>query len=225
MTTIPIYLSVGFMLCVCYSLFILFSSTKFSWSIVLMIFCWIVAQGLLAWSGFYHDTETIPPRLVFVLGPLIISFIAVFNSKKGKLFLDQLNFKVLMWVHLVRLPIELILYGLFVHKALPEIMTFSGRNLDIVAAFIPFFIFFFGHDKKGLPRKKFLILVNSLGLVLLINIIFIAIFSTPYPFQLYGLEQPNLVVLNFPFVWLPSVVVPVVLLMHMASIRNLLKTK
>jgi hypothetical protein len=34
-------------------------------------------------------------------------------------------------------------------------------------------------------------------------------------------DQPNIAILYFPFVWLPSVVVPGVLLAHLVSLRKL----
>jgi hypothetical protein len=36
-------------------------------------------------------------------------------------------------------------------------------------------------------------------------------------------EQPNRAVLFFPFAWLPTVVVPLVLLAHLVTIKRLIK--
>jgi hypothetical protein len=42
-----------------------------------------------------------------------------------------------------------------------------------------------------------------------------------FPFQQFAFDQPNIAVLYFPFIWLPSCVVPLVLLSHLAAIRQL----
>lgn len=52
-----------------------------------------------------------------------------------------------------------------------------------------------------------------------------ALFSTPSPIQQFAFEQPNIAILNFPFSWLPTFIVPLVLFGHLASIRKLLKEK
>jgi len=58
-------------------------------------------------------------------------------------------------------------------------------------------------------------------LILLLNIVAIAILSAPSIFQQFGMEQPNLAIFQFPFVWLPSVVVPLVMFAHLVTIRRL----
>jgi len=45
--------------------------------------------------------------------------------------------------------------------------------------------------------------------------------SARTPFQQLAFDQPNIGVTLFPFVWLPSVVVPLVLVSHIAAIRQL----
>ena len=64
---------------------------------------------------------------------------------------------------------------------------------------------------------------KAIALGLLLNIVFIAIFSAPFSFQKFAFEQPNIAVLFFPFSWLPAFIVPVVLFCHLASIRQLIK--
>ena len=58
---------------------------------------------------------------------------------------------------------------------------------------------------------------------LLINIVATAVLSLPSPFQQQAFNQLNIAILYFPFVWLPSVVVPVVLLAHVSAIRQLIR--
>ena len=42
----------------------------------------------------------------------------------------------------------------------------------------------------------------------------------PLPIQRFGLAQPNVALFRLPFVFLPSVVVPIVLFSHLVSIRK-----
>jgi hypothetical protein len=44
----------------------------------------------------------------------------------------------------------------------------------------------------------------------------------PSPVQRLAFEQPNVALLHFSFGWLPAVLVPLVLLAHVAALRQLL---
>ena len=70
-------------------------------------------------------------------------------------------------------------------------------------------------------RRGILIAFNIVGFVLLANIVSIAILSLPSPIQQLAFEQPNGAVLHFPYIWLPSIVVPIVLYSHVASLWKL----
>jgi hypothetical protein len=66
---------------------------------------------------------------------------------------------------------------------------------------------------------------NVICLGLLFNIVINAILSAPFPIQRFAFDQPDVAVLYFPFTWLPCCVVPVVLLSHLAVLRQLLTGK
>jgi hypothetical protein len=148
--------------------------------------------------------------------------IGLFANSKGRQYIDNLDIKYLTILHVIRIPVELVLFWLFINKAVPRLMTFEGRNFDILAGLTAPFIFYFGIIKKQIGKRVILIW-NFVCLGLLINIIVNAFFSAPFPFQLFAFDQPNIAVLYFPFVWLPSCVVPLVLFSHLATIRHLIK--
>jgi hypothetical protein len=177
-------------------------------------------QTVLTLNDFY--SKTTQPRFLLLVAPAAIAIIALFSTSKGRSFLDQMNLPDLTILHTIRIPVELVLYYLFVVKAIPEIMTFEGRNLDIIAGITAPIVYYFGFKSNKIPAWG-LIFWNILCIGLLINIIVIAILSTKTPFQQFGFDQPNIAVTYFPFSWLPSVVVPLVLLSHLVSIRQLIK--
>lgn len=109
----------------------------------------------------------------------------------------------------------------FLHKSIPQLMTFEGRNFDIIAGLTAPVIYYFGYIKKVFP-KSVLLTWNIICLVLLLNIVVNAVLSAPTPIQQFAFDQPNTGVLYFPFVWLPGFIVPVVLLAHIVSIRSLI---
>jgi len=138
------------------------------------------------------------------------------------MFIDNMDVKMLTLLHAIRIPVELILFGLFINKTIPEAMTFEGRNFDILSGLTAPFIYYFGFVKKTLD-KKIILAWNFICLALLINIVATAILSAPFTFQKLAFDQPNIAILYFPFVWLPCCIVPIVFLSHLASIRQLHK--
>jgi hypothetical protein len=187
---------------------------------------WLVIQTILTLKNVYNaDTNSFPPKiLLFGILPTILTVIILFATKKGRKFIDSLPLKNFTYLNIVRIPVEIVLFWLFLNKAIPELMTFEGRNFDIIAGITAPFTAYFGLTKNKLSRQIILIW-NFVCLGLLLNIVVNALFSAPSPIQKFAFEQPNIAILNFPFSWLPTFIVPIVLFGHLTSIRQLLKQK
>ncbi len=191
--------------------------------IMLGLMVWLVLQAIIPLSGFYkNDLTIVPPRVFLGIVPTFITMILLFTTQKGRAFMDQLELGSYTFLSIVRIPVELCLYALALHQAIPELMTFEGRNFDILAGITAPFIAYFGWQKKSLS-KNIILVWNIISLGLLLFIVGNASLSIPGPMQRFGLDQPNIAILHFPFTWLPAFVVPVVMFSHFVSIRRLLK--
>lgn len=221
MENLPPYIHLIFTLTTILSIALFYKSTKNSKTTLFILLIWLAIQSAIGLSGFYTVTDTIPPRfLVLVLPPLLV-IIGLFSTSKGRQYIDRLDTKTLTILHVIRIPVEIVLFWLFVNKTVPELMTFEGRNFDILSGITAPIVFYFGYVRKQLSTKVILIW-NFICLGLLINIVVNAVLSTPFPFQKFAFDQPNIAVLYFPFNWLPSCIVPLVLLSHLVIIRQLL---
>jgi hypothetical protein len=221
MDNLPSYIYLAFGLTLFLAIFLFYKATNYSKTFLTIITVWITAQTILGLSGFYKIANTIPPRFALLLLPPLVMTIVLFNSKNGKQFIDNLKVNTLTLFHIIRIPVELVLFWLFVHKAIPGLMTFEGRNFDVFSGLTAPVIYYFGFVKKKLS-KSILLIWNFICLALLLNIAFNAILSLPGSFQQFAFEQPNIAILYFPFVLLPAVLVPLVLFSHLATIRQLL---
>jgi hypothetical protein len=181
---------------------------------------WLTLQMMLSLSHFYSsDTKVFPPKFVLLIFPPLLLIAALFITKSGRRFIDSLPLAQLTFVNIVRLPVEIVLYWLFLNKAVPELMTFSGRNFDILVGIsAPIVALLILRNKIN---KTGLIAWNIAGLALLLNIVIHAILSAPFPFQRLAFEQPNIAVLYFPFSWLPAFIVPAALFTHLVALRQL----
>jgi len=203
---------------------LLYKAGKYSRPLILITLLWLAIQAVISLLGFYIVISGTPPRFALLLMPPVLIIIILFLTKSGRQFADGFDAKSLILIHMVRVPVELTLYWLFIHKAVPEVMTFEGRNFDILCGLTAPLIYYFGYVKNVLNRNVILAW-NIICLLLLANIIVTAVFSAPFQFQKLGFEQPNVALFYFPFIWLPCFVVPAVLFAHIANIRKLINNK
>lgn len=192
--------------------------------ISIILISWLALQSFLAKINFYLVTDSIPPRFILIVGAPLLLILILFITRAGKRFIDSLSLKVLTILHVVRIFVEIILFLLFLYKYVPKLMTFEGRNFDIIAGLTAPFVAYYGFVKHTL-NKNFLLVWNVISLLLLLNIVVNAVLSAPFSFQQFAFDQPNVAVLYFPFVWLPAFIVPVVLFSHLVLIRRLSKNE
>jgi hypothetical protein len=208
------FLTIGF-LCVALKI----SSRPVHKSIYPIIILWTILQGILGWQGFYRDFDAWPPRFLLAIGPpnLLTLYLLIRHQR----VLCALPLRLLTFIHIIRIPVEIILFGLYQEGQIPRLMTYEGDNFDIIAgmtgplmALIAF---------RGSINKRLLIYWNLIGLGLLLNIVIRAVLSAPFPFQQLAIDNPNVAVFYFPFIWLPAVVVPIVLFAHLTSLLHLFR--
>ena len=220
MAEISTITTVGFVLTTVLTLWFFFKASKNRIALSGILF-WMAVVGVLGYLGFFRVQNTVPPRFIFLLGPGLLFVILLITTKKGKVFTDNLDLKWLTLLHVVRIPVEIVLLYLFLGGLIPEIMTFEGYNYDIISGLTAPIIYYMFFVKKTMGRKGLLIW-NFICLGLLINILTIAVLSAQTPIQTFAFDQPNIGVTYFPYVWLPTVIVPIVFYSHLASIRQLL---
>ena len=185
---------------------------------------WMIFQAVLASGGFFLNTDAVPPRL-FLFGPLpVLLFIIIYFVFARESVIEKLPLAHLTLIHTIRIPVELVLAWLFAAGMVPEIMTYHGSNFDIlsgITAPIVYFVAFRG----GRVNTKLLAAWNVFALVLLINIVATAVLCVPSPIQKLAFDQPNVALFYFPYIWLPTVIVPIVLFCHLASLWKIFRAK
>jgi hypothetical protein len=103
----------------------------------------------------------------------------------------------------------------------PELMTFEGRNFDIIIGLTaPLMAYLY---YKKIIGEKLLLVWNIIGLLFILFIFINGMLSAELPFQIFAFDQPNVAVEYFPFVLLPALIVPMVIWTHMTDIFLLRK--
>lgn len=210
------------MLPIVFILITIISIVLFYWAtgknkwVLILSFLWMLVLGIASGSQFFENTAAKPPRFLFVLLGSVVLYAFIYKQVQK----NKLNARLLLAIHILRIPVELILYQLFLLKMVPVLMTYKGWNFDIVmgisATLLLIWLLFFKKALSPLLVKWW----NVAGLVFLTAIVCIAILSSPLPMQLLAFEQPNIAVLQFPYIYLPAVIVPIVYLSHFLALQK-----
>lgn len=183
---------------------------------VIVLAGWAVTLSILSLSGVTRNFGIFPVNAApVVLIPLIGSFFIVFSGKTRHL-LQFVPEKAIITMNVFRFFVEILLWLLFIQNLVPVQMTFEGRNFDILAAVTaPIAAWLFA------GKRWALIGWNILGLCLLINIVTIALLSMPTPVRVFNNEPANTILLEWPFILLPGMLVPLAYYLHFLSLRQL----
>ena len=219
MNYLPLPIIVFFLGVTALALFLFGKAVRGSRPAILLSLVWMVLQSAIALSGFYLITNTIPPHFILAIAPPVILIAGLFVTEAGRRFVDRMNLKWCILVHIIRIFVEATLYWLFLYKQVPALMTFEAGNLDILAGLtVPFVWWAFNTGRIG---RRGLFIWNTLCLLSVLNALARAMLSAPFRFQRFGFQQPTIAILHFPFVLLPAFIVPAVLLCHFAVFRKL----
>lgn len=182
--------------------------------------CWLGILAVLSLLGVFEDFATIPPKILVAVFPSIVLIGGLLISKPFFKILAQIPPAWLIYIQSFRFILELILWLGLVAGIVPFQMTIEGFNYDIVVgitAIMAGFVFF----GKGRFRHFEAFIWNLFGIILLINIVFISVISTPSPFRIFFNEPANTIIAYFPFIWIPGFFVPFALAMHLFSIKQI----
>ncbi|MCX6148573.1 MAG: hypothetical protein NTW25_15170 [Candidatus Kapabacteria bacterium] len=184
-----------------------------------ILIMWLVTQSVLASSGFYLNDKGFPPRFVFAVLPPFLFILYLFFFKKD--FLKKLDLEQLNYIHTSRVVVEVVLLWLFQIHLVPQQMTFEGTNYDLMIGITaPYITYSFYANKLS---KRLYIVWNIAGVAMLLNVVIAGILSAPTAIQKFNLDQPNIGILMYPFIWLACFIVPLVFFIHFVTIWRIIK--
>ncbi len=173
---------------------------------------WLALTGALAAHGTLASFASFPPpllRLVLV-GNLLVTVLALTTRLRWSL-------AGLIAFQGFRLPLELLMHQAYQEGIMPGQMTWTGRNFDVLTGASALVVaWLVAHGAAG---KRTALVWNLAGLGLLVNVVTVAIQSFPGPLQ--SLWPSNTWVTGLPYVWLPTVMVPLALGGHLLVFRRL----
>lgn len=196
-----------FLITVLLSLSALYFGTGKDRRIVGLLTVWQLVVSYIGYSGLFQQHPFLLPITILFAWVIVIWSVRIPHFKK-------LNFKYLLGIHVLRIPVEIVLYQLFLEQKIPRLMTFVGWNWDILPGLIACLFLVYMIIRKRSVNPILLTLWNIYGTFSLLLIFSLALLSSPLPIQQLAFTQPNIAVLEFPFCLLPTCIVPIVFLSH-----------
>jgi hypothetical protein len=118
-----------------------------------------------------------------------------------------------------RLPLELVLHAWAGAGTIPPQMSWSGENLDVITGLVAPIAAFAAYRRPSLGA---VIAFDVIGAALLLNVLRVAMLSTPGPLFSYPDAQPLLLAYHVPTSWIVPVCVGGALAGHVVLTRALL---
>jgi hypothetical protein len=181
---------------------------------------WLGVTTVVAASGVLLKFDARPPPLMLLVAGSLVFFTLMTRGPTVRRLLDAAPHWWAIAIHSMRVPVELGLWSLFVAGRMPMHLTFEGRNFDVLVGITAPFVAL-GLARGYLGRRAALVW-NIGSLALLANIVGMAITTVPGPLRLAWPGAPTTIPVEWPFVWLPTFLVPVALFGHILSLRQLL---
>lgn len=205
-----------FLLIASSALLLFYFGTGKNRKVLLCFFLWQIIVSMLALLQVFEQR---PGLFVgVIIGTLLLTILSLRNIKTS-----ALDTRILLTIHVLRIPVELILHQLYLQHKVPLSMTFKGINFDIVMGISALILLGYRLLSNRNNDRSFFIAWNILGISVLLFIVILAILSSPLPLQQFSFDQPNIAVLAFPYCLLYAGVVPIVLMAHLLLLRKEMK--
>ncbi len=184
---------------------------------------WIAYVSVMAGSGFLADFSLPPKFVLFIILPAFVIIGWFFTAKRNKTIITSFPIALTVYYQTFRIVVEILIWGMTKEGMAPELVSFEGRNFDILAGLSAPVIGYLAYQKKVLSHKS-VIVWNFIGLLLLANIvsIFLTLVVKPdmwgYAEVPVSLEFPTL-----PYVFIAGAFMPTAVFMHIFSIKKSLQ--
>jgi len=179
---------------------------------------WAAAIGAVAATGVLARADLRPPPMAAMFVLAIGSGLVFALSSAGEALARHLPLAALIGVQGFRLPLELVMHEAGRAGVMPVQLSFSGYNFDIVTGAAAIIVAILV-ARRAAPRAL-VIAWNLYGIAMLMVIAGIAIATAPFV-RAFGEDSINTWVCYVPFVWLPTVLVPMAVAGHVIILRRL----
>ena len=179
---------------------------------------WVVFATVLGVSGILANPALRPPAILYVFIPTFVLVAFLARSRAGAVIASSIPVAVLMGAESLRIIVELFLERLWHAGQLPKMLTFHGANFDILVG-ISAPVVAVLYARHAIDARAALVW-NVVGIVSLANVVARNVLISP-AVHLISTEVPNAAIGSFPYSFIPTLIVPLALVLHVLAIRSL----
>ena len=181
---------------------------------------WLGVLAVLAGQGYFLEFQSMPPRLTLAgLLPLVAGLLML-PTHGTRHFLAVTPPERLIYLQSFRIVMEIILWALAVQGRTPKLMTFEGRNIDILVGLTAIPIGWMVVERRAWPVWV-AAAWNVVGILILANVVIHAQLALPTPFRAFVTEPSTAFLATFPYIWLVGFLVPFAFWLHAGSLVQL----
>ncbi len=178
---------------------------------------WVVAE-----RGIFRQWDRIPPSAAVLVLLIVLISARLSMGGVGRRLSEHIPLWILVGIQGFRFPLELAMHTMADRGIMPEQMSYTGRNFDIVTGITAIAVAALVATNRA--GRSLVLIWNIMGIALLVNIVGVALLSTPI-FALFGPDRLNIWITYPPFVWLPAVMVLAALTGHLVIFRAVTRTR
>jgi len=188
--------------------------------VLLVLLAWFAVATGLSLQGTYVASPNGLPTIQFgIIGPIVLGLLAYRWLPKLRQVLTAIPQPWLIGVQVYRAggALFVVLWGM---GLLPgEFAGPAGYGDLLVGVLAPLVAWLWASNHAG--RRIAALWWNALGLVDLALALTLGFVTTPSRFQLLAQDHSSLLVTQFPLVFIPTFIVPLSILLHLASLAKL----
>jgi hypothetical protein len=185
-----------------------------------LLAAWLLTIAALALAGAFFRAGMVAPWFAGVVSLSTAAGVAFVCSRSGAALLRRTPAAWLVGLQSFRVIVELVLWALALQGRAPLLLTFEGRNADILVGLTALPVAWLCFVRRAWPPWT-AAAWNVAGIVILSNVVVHALLSAPTPFRLIETAPPTTIIATLPYVWLPGFLVPLAFSLHVASLRTL----
>ena len=193
---------------------------KAIWAAAALIAVFYLAALLPSRSSFYAGSATSIPTIQYgILSPIVIGILLFLWWRPFRRVVGTVPQQWLVGLQLFRVEgvIFLILYAA---GRLPRQFAWPAGIGDVLVGLLAPLVAL-AHLRNWRYANTVLRAWNLLGLADLAVAITTGLLTSPGPFHLLALDTPNLLIGRYPLAMIPLFLVPIAILLHLASLRKL----
>ena len=193
------------------------------WTAAGLLAAWFLAALLLSWFGFYQPASG-PPTLQYgLLLPIVAGIALYWLWPKFKSAVAAIPQEWMAGLQTYR-TLGLIFLVLYAGGFLPGVFAWpAGAGDAMVGVLAPAVAI--AYARKSRNSARWLRAWNLLGIGDLTVAITTGFLSSPSPLQMFAFDLPNRLITAFPLALIPVFIVPLSLLLHLASLDKLRHTE